>query len=309
MSALADHVEEYLAMRRALGFKLEFPGHVLPQFAAFLDAAGVETVTIEAAIAWAGLRQGSVQPISLAHRLGAVRGFARWLQTIDPAAEVPPAGIWPSTAPRLEPYLWADAEIRALLDAAGRLTPPLRAATHQTLFGLLAATGMRIGQAAGLARHDVDLGDGVIMIRDAKFDRERIVPMHPSTADALRAYAEHRDQLCPEPRSATFFISTVGTRIRTAGLQRTFRELTRTIGLCNGSVRPRAHDLRHSFAVSTLLDWHRAGVDVAARMTVLSNYLGHVSAAGTFWYLSAAPELMELVAARLQDGDGNGDRR
>lgn len=298
MSALDLHVQNYLKMRRVLGFKLEFEGQVLPQLAAYLDAAGASTLTVELAIAWAGLPQG-VQPISLAHRLGAARGLARYLQTIDPATEVPPCGIWPSVAPRPVPYLWSDAEIRSLLGAARELHPPLQAATHEALFGLLAVSGMRIGEALGLGRDDVDLDGGVVMIREAKFGRCRLVPLHPSTTDALRSFAARRDQLCPRPRSTTFFISGVGTALGYGGVRKTFNKLTAAIGLRTPTVRPRIHDLRHSFAVRTLIQWHRSGIDVEGRMAVLSNYLGHANPTGTYWYLSAAPELMELAADRL----------
>lgn len=305
MTDFDSYVRDYLRARRALGFKLVFPGQVLPQFAAYLDAAGASTLTVGLAIDWAGLRQG-VQPISLAHRLGAVRGFARYLHTIDPATEVPPCGIWPSTAPRPTPYLWSDTDIRALLDATRQLRPPLRAVTHETLFGLLAASGMRVGEALGLHRDDVDLVDGVITIREAKFGRSRLVPLHPSTTDALRAYATRREQLSPKATAATFFVTSAGTALRYGGVKDTFNRLTTTLGLRTATVRPRMHDLRHSFAVRTLIGWHRSGIPVEARMPVLSNYLGHVNPAGTYWYLSAAPELMELAAARLDGRFGAG---
>jgi integrase len=300
VSVLSQHAQDYLAIRRTLGFKLEFAGRVLPQFVAFVESRGASTVTVEHAVAWAGLPQGSVQPISLSHRLGAVRGFARWLQAIDPDTEVPPPGIWPSSAPRPEPYLWSDAEVSALMDAAGRLRHPLRAATLQALFGLLATTGMRVGEALRLDRDDVDVDEGVITIREAKFARDRVVPLHPSVSRALGAYVTCRDRLCPARASNAFFVSTVGSRLGYGGVHPVFVRLTTAIGLRPPARRPRLHDLRHSFAVRTLLNWHRAGVDVGARMVRLSNYLGHVNPAGTFWYLSAAPELMELVASRLQ---------
>lgn len=298
MTDFAGHVADYLRIRRALGFKLDFPGQVLPQFAAYLDDAGASTLTVGLAIAWAGLPQG-VKPISLAHRLGAVRGFARYLRTIDPATEVPPSGIWPSTAPRPTPYLWSDADISALLDAAHKLRPPLRALTHETLFGLLAASGLRVGEALRLDRSDVDLGRGVLSIRDSKFGRSRLVPLHPTTTEALKDYRTGRDRLSPNPNTATFFVTSVGTRLRYGGVRTVFNQLSTAIGLRTESVRPRMHDLRHSLAVRTLIGWHRTGADIEACMPVLSNYLGHVDPRGTFWYLSAAPELMELAAARL----------
>lgn len=300
MSDLADHVADYLRLRRELGFKLEFPGQVLPQLVDYLDDAGASTVTVELAVAWAALPAGRVQPIHLAHRLGAVRGFARYLKTIDPATEVPPLGIWPSLQRRPTPYLWSPADIAALLDAARRLEPPLRGATLYSLFGLLAATGMRIGEAIGLGRDDVDLAEGVITIRDAKFSRSRLVPLHPSVTDALGAYTAERDRISPKTPT-TFFVSSVGIALHYGNVRETFNELATGIGVRTATIRPRIHDLRHSFAVRTLIDWHRGGVDIDGRMPVLSTYLGHICPSGTFWYLSSAPELMELVAARLDN--------
>jgi integrase/recombinase XerD len=303
MSDLNEHVHEYLRMRRAFGFKLIFAGHVLPQFVGYLEATGATSISVEAAIAWAGLPVG-VAPISRSHRLGAVRGFARYLATIDPATEVPPAGIWPSAARRPTPYLWSDADIRSLLDGTRRLNPPLRAATHETVLGLLAATGMRVSEAVGLRRYDLDLETGVITIRDAKFGRSRLIPLHDSTISALRAYGQRRDDLCPEPRSAAFFVSNIGTALAYASVHHAFIEVTTAIGLRTATVKPRVHDLRHSFAVRTLINWHRSGVDIDGRMPILSNYLGHVNPSGTYWYLSASPELMELAADRLESRFG-----
>jgi|SRR5680860_342396 len=198
LTDLAGHVQDYLRLRRALGFKLRFEGQVLPQLVAYLTDAGSSTLTADLAIAWAGLPQG-VKPISLAHRLGAVRGFAKYLQTIDPTTQVPPSGIWPTRSPRPAPYLWSATDIGRLLDAARQLPTPLRASTHETLLGLLAVSGMRVGEALSLARDDVDLRSGVLLIREAKFDRERLVPLHPSTTDKLRSYAEVRDRRTPNP--------------------------------------------------------------------------------------------------------------
>jgi integrase len=242
-----------------------------------------------------------VQPISLAHRLGAARGFARYLQTIDPWTEVPPAGIWPATVPRPAPYLYSDADITALLAAARALQPPLRAVTLVTVLGLLVVTGMRVGEALSIGRGDVDLRRGVITIREAKLDRERLLPLHPSTTDALRGYAEHRDLAHPEPSATTFFLGTARGSLSYHSVRATFAELTAAIGLRTSTVQPRIHDLRHSFAVRTLIGFHRSGVDIAAGIAVLGAYLGHVNPAGTYWYLSASPELMELAAQRLEN--------
>jgi integrase/recombinase XerD len=298
MSALDDHVEDYLRLRRALGYKLECHGVLLPKLVAYLEAAGATTVTNELAIAWARLPERS-RPNHWAARLAVARGFARYLQTIDPATEVPPSGVFPARRHRPTPYLWSQEDIRRLLEGARDLPSPLRAATHEALFGLLATTGMRIGEAIGLERDDVELGAGIITIREAKFDRSRLVPLHPSTTAAMSRYSKRRDSLCPRPRSTAFFLSGAGTRLERSSVDKVLREVTISMGICTATVRPRAHDLRHSLAVATLIGWLRGGVNVDENMAVLSTYLGHVSPADTYWYLSASPELMALAAERL----------
>lgn len=303
MSALDAHVHDYLLLRRALGFKLKPEGRLLFQLVAYLDAAGASTVTSELAIAWA--RQPvSVQPIQWAHRLSAARAFAAYLRTIDPATEVPPPDVFGARQRRRALYLWAADDVRRLLEATRALRPPLRAATHEALFGLLAVSGMRVGETISLDRDDVDLCDGVLTIREAKLGRVRLVPLHSTSSEALRRYAVDRDRLWPRPRSTTFFLSSVGTTLDYSCVWRTFAQLTTTIGLRSAGTQPRIHDLRHSFAVNALIGWQRAGVDVGEHIAVLSNYLGHVGPAGSYWYLSAAPELMELAADRLDERYG-----
>ena len=191
MSGLAGHVQDYLRLRRALGFKLRFPGQVLPDLAAYLQAAVATTVTAELAIAWAGQPQG-VHPIVWSHRLGAARDFARYLKTIDPATEIPPDRIWPATAPRRQPVIFTDGDITRLIQATRTLNPPLRAATYEAMFGLIAATGLRLSEATGLDRADTDLGDGVLTIRGTKSGRDRLVPLHPTASSALAGYARRR---------------------------------------------------------------------------------------------------------------------
>jgi integrase len=298
MSAMSDHLDDYLRLRRALGFKLQWPGTVLPELLAYLRDAGATALTADLAIAWARLPQG-VQPIHWAHRLGAARGFARYLKAIIPETEVPPPNVFGARQRRRAPYLWSGDEICRLLEETRHLRPPLRAETHEALFGLLAASGMRVGEAISLGRADVDLVAGVLTIREAKFGRSRLVPLHSSATERLRSYAALRDRLCPSPRSATFFVSSVGTALTRTGVHRTFVQLTTAMGLRTPTSRPRIHDLRHSFAVRTLIEWHRSGIDAGSRVAVLSTYLGHINPAGTYWYLTAAPELMELAAARL----------
>jgi len=291
-------VEDYLRLRRALGFKLERAGHLLPQLVAYLEAAGVATVTSELAIGWARL-PAHTQPNHWAQRLAIARGFARYLQALDPTAEVPPPGVFPTRRHRPTPFLWSQRDIRRLLQSTRALRPALRAATYEALFGLLATCGMRVGEAIGLDRDDVDLPAGVITIRHAKFDRTRLVPLHPTATEALSRYATERDRLCPRPRARAFFVSSAGTRLDRSGVSKTLRKITTSIGMRTESVHPRAHDLRHSFAVDTLLRWQRSGRSVDEHIATLSTYLGHVSPADTYWYLSASPELMELAAGRL----------
>lgn len=303
MSALSGHVEDYLRLRRALGFKLEREGQLLGQFVAYLDNAGAAAVTSELAIAWAR-QPADAQPNHWAKRLGVVRKFAAYLHTIEPATEVPPPGVFPARRRRPIPYLWSHADIRALVSGARALRSPLRAATHQALFGLLAVSGMRVGEAITLQRDDIDLGDGVITVRQAKFDRSRLVPLHPTATEALRRYAAERDRLCPRPRSSAFFLSGAGTALDRSGVGKTFRKITTAIGVRTATVHPRIHDLRHSFAVHVLIAWQQSEVNIDEHVAVLSTYLGHVSPAGTYWYLSASPELMGLAAGRLHAAFG-----
>jgi integrase len=298
MSGLSGQVEDYLRLRRALGFKLERAGLLLPQLVAYLDAAGAATVTSELAIAWARL-PAHARPNHWAQRLAVARGFARYLHALDPSTEVPPPGVFPTRRYRPAPFLWSQRDVRRLLAGARALHPALRAATYETLFGLLAVSGMRVGEAIALDRGDVDLQAGVITIRHAKFDRARLVPLHPTATDALSRYAVERDRLCPGPRSSAFFLSSAGTRLDRSGVAKTLRKITTSLGVRTDTVHPRAHDLRHSFAVDTLIRWQRSGVNVQERIAALSIYLGHVSPADTYWYLSASPQLMELAAERL----------
>jgi integrase/recombinase XerD len=275
MSALtlSQHAEDYLRLRRSLGFKLERAGWLLPQLVTYLEAAGAATVTSELAIAWA--RQPShARPTHWAQRLAVARGFARYLQTIIPATEVPPPGVFPARRHRRTPYLWSTEDICRLLECSRSLHPPLRAATHETLFGLLATTGMRIGEAIGLQRGDIDFDTGVTTIREAKFDRTRLVPLHLTVTDALARYRSERDRLCPAPQAPTVFLSSVGTALTRSGVDKTLRQLTTSMGIRTQTVHPRAHDLRHSFAV-------RTGFKAGEVTKVVTERLGHSTTAYT----------------------------
>jgi integrase len=305
MSNLHAELDCYLAIRRALGFKLARAELLLADFVGYLDAIGTDTVTTENAFAWATTPPNGGSSW-WGQRLSVVRAFARHLHAIDPAHEVPPAGLLPARTHRATPYLYSDADIAALMAAARQFRSPLRAATFETFVGVLTVTGLRIGEALRLDRDDVDLAEGVLRVRDTKFGKSREVPLHASTVDALVAYAGLRNQHCPRPVSPSFFLSTAGTRLLYCNAHLAWLELVRRAGLGPRSAkcRPRPHDVRHSFAVRTLLGWYRDGADVAACMPLLSTYLGHVHPANTCWYLSAAPELLSLVAARLDAARG-----
>ncbi len=299
MSDLAQHVSDYVALRRSLGFKFEREEQLLCQFVAYHEAAGGESLRSDLVISWA--RRPEAASANLwAKRLGIVRRFAIYLSTIDETVEVPPTGVFPTTRHRPTPFLFSEADVEAVLQAAQGILPPLRAATHETLFGLLASSGMRIGEAIALRRRDVDLTEGVITIRHAKFDRTRLVPLHESTTEALRAYAATRERLCPRPRADVFFCSSVGTALHRNGVEKTFNGITTALGLRTSTIRPRVHDLRHGFAVRTILNWQRQEVSVNRHLQTLSSYLGHVAPSDTYWYLSAVPELMGLAAQRLE---------
>lgn len=303
MSSLHQAVEDYLRIRRALGFKLENAGRLLPQFLDYLESTGAETITTEHAVRWATL-PNAANPVWWGVRLTVVRGFARYLQTIDPAAELPPSGVLPPAVGgrRPRPYVYSQTEIVALMAAAGSWRPRLSAATMQTLIGLLAVTGMRIGEAIRMERSDLDLEHARLVVRNSKFGKSRQLPLHPTTIDALRAYLRSRDQLHPHVETNALLITATGKRLNRHNVERQFRQLRIQTGLTArpGSRPPRIHDIRHSFAVHTMLDSYRSGGDPAARVAQLATYLGHADPGASYWYLSAAPELLSLAAARLE---------
>jgi integrase len=234
-------------------------------------------------------------------RMTVVRGFAAYLATLDPSAEVPPASLLPGGTRRAVPYLYSAADIAALLTQAGRLKTPLRQETIKTLIGLMTVTGMRGGEAVALDDEDFDPGRGMLLVRHAKLGKHRLLPLHLSTVTALLAYRQLRDRRFPRPASPALLVSSAGTRLLYYNVGQTFAKLARRASLPgrSGNCRPRPHDLRHSFAVATLLDWCRDGADLASRMPLLSAYLGHASPEHTYWYLSASPELLAEAARRL----------
>ncbi|KAB1139576.1 tyrosine-type recombinase/integrase [Streptomyces luteolifulvus] len=290
---------DYLTVRRALGFKLAAVGRILGQFVDFLEDAGIDTVTVDAALAFAQMPD----PDSTnwpAIRLSAVRRFAIWLRGIDPACQVPSARLLRHGPDRATPYLYSPQQIDDLLTQAGRLRPALRAATYQTLIGTLASSGIRIGEAIALDDADLDVERSLLIIREAKFGKSRLVPLHATALTAVAAYRELREasvrRQCP-----ALFVSTVGTRLHHSNITLTYHRLTAAAGITprSDTCRPRIHDLRHSFAVATVLDWYAAGADVPAMLPRLATFLGHTDPKHTYWYLSAAPELMVAAADRL----------
>jgi len=303
MSPLRKALKDYLALRRSLGFKLISAGAALHKFVSFLERERASHITTALALRWAS-QSPNVHPAVCGQRLGFVRGFARYRSATDPRTEVPPLGLFPGRFPRRAPHLYRDDEIKLLVKTAKTLPSivGLRPWTYSTILGLLSVTGLRVSEAIGLQRNDVDIPQGLLRIRHAKFGKERFVPLHRSTARTLRRYAKQRDAIHPFPNSAAFFLSDQGRPITDCMVRWTFIRLSRQIGLRKptASSGPRLHDFRHRFAVMTLLGWYRSGVNVERRLPVLSTFLGHGHVEDTYWYLSAVPELLALTAGRLE---------
>jgi len=306
MNTLRQALNEYLALRQAMGFKLQEESRLLPRFIDFLEAHGEAFITTDLAVRWA-TQCPATQPAEWARRLRFVRIFARYRSATDPRTQIPPTGLLPYRARRAEPYIYNDDEINRLLQAAGQLCSPmgLRAHTYVTALGLLAVTGMRISELVALNNDDVDLAYGQLTIRDAKFGKSRWLPLHPTTQQALQQYIQRRDQHYPIPCNSGFFVSEQGTRLTSCTVRATFVQLSRQIGLRGptDSHGPRLQDFRHRFAVQTLLRWYQEGADVEQHLPELSTYLGHVKVSDTYWYLSATPELLQLALQRSEQGD------
>lgn len=300
MSGLERALSDYLQLRHSLGHELAEAAWLLPDLVRHLDAHDLPTVTVEAALEWAQQSPtGTVTTVG-PRRMTAARGFARYLAGFDARTEIPPLGLMPHRQRWRQPFIYSPADIDAVLSRARcSIVSPLRSATYTTVIGLLASSGMRIGEAIKLDRNDVDWAGGVLLIRESKFGKSRLVPLHPSSIQAMRDHAELRDELQRRPKEPSFFVSLTRNRLSYAVVCQTFRRLVDDAGVGTDAPRPpRLHDLRHTFAVRTLLGWYRAGEDVQARIPSLSTYLGHREPASTYWYLSAAPELLALAAAR-----------
>lgn len=300
MSALAEIARDYLRLRRLLGHNLAEHHRLLPRFVAYLDSIGATTVTVEAAVAWS---TDGVDPASTngARRMMVARGFARHLAGLDEHTEIPPLGLVPMRQRWRPPFLFTATDIAVLMEAARRRRWRLPSATYTTLIGLLAATGMRVGEALRLEPDDIDHTDGVIVIRESKFGKSRLVPVHADTITALDDYVTNRDRLLRVERTTSrVFVSSRGGPLIYPVVQQVFRDLCDRNGIGADAARaPRIHDLRHTFAVTVLTDWYRTGDDIEARLPALSTYLGHRDPRSTYWYLSAAPELLAYAAAKL----------
>jgi integrase/recombinase XerD len=306
MSTLRQAAEQYLQLRRDLGYKLRETGRRLEDFVAFAEREGASHVTTDLALRWAQQPAG-VQPATWASRLRIVRRFALWLSAADRHTEVPPPGLLPGRYLRKRPYIYSDAEIRDLIRAAGQLASAagLKGRTYATLFGLLAVTGMRVSEVVALDREDVDLDEGILRIRRTKFGKSRLVAVHDSTRQVLAEYARERDRIVRRPAAPAFFLSEGGDRVTACAARFNFAKVSREVGLRAPTAGrhgrgPRLHDMRHRFAVCTLLRWYRAGLDVEREIPKLATYLGHVHVNETYWYLEAVPELLELAARRLE---------
>jgi integrase/recombinase XerD len=307
MNALSRHLEEYLELRHRLGLKLRDASGELPKFVRFAQEAKAAFVTTKLALEWATQPTGC-QPAQWTTRLGMVRRFAEYLSAVDPRTEIPPQGLLPHRYRRKNPYFYSDREVAQLIQAAQKIPSPkgLRAATYSALFGLLAVTGMRLGEALGLDRQDVDLDQGLLRVRQTKFNKSRWVPVHSTTRERLQQYRCLRDRICPHPQSPSFLLSEQGTRLTGCIARHWFIRLSHQIGLRQPADHygPRIHDLRHRFVIQTLRNWYQTDQDIEARLPELTTYIGHGHVRDTYWYISATPELLRLATERLERKQG-----
>jgi integrase len=303
-TSMVDLAQEYLDYRRRLGFQLCTEGKMLLAFARHADRAGHRgPLTTELAVGWARL-PAETTPLYQARRLQVVRGFARYRAIFEPATEIPPEGLLGPAQRRGTPHIYSEAELSALLAAARLLRSPtgLRSQTYATLIGLLSCTGLRISEVLRLGRSDVDPGQATLTIRETKFHKSRLVPLHPTALQALGSYGRFRDRCHPIPRTDAFFVSEQGTPLIYSTVRITFRKLRAQLPALprTGGRAPRIHDLRHTFACRRLLRWYAEGADLDHAILTLSTYLGHAQVSDTYWYLTGIPELLDLAAGRFE---------
>lgn len=303
MKSLRQAAQDYIRMRRHLGFKMRHEERRLKRFVSFMELHNASYITIKLALKWA-TEPTDAQRATWAERLMCIRVFARYCSGADPRTEIPPLGLLPFRPKRATPYLYSEEEIRGLMDAAQALPPSggLRGLTYRCLFGLLTVTGLRISEALALTRDDVDLKNGLLTIREAKGGKQRLVPLHTSACRALVQYARQRDAFLNPPYAANFLLCASGRPPEVSTVRRVFYQLSRRTGLRgpSDSRGPRLQDFRHRCATEILLKWYQAGADVERRLPALSTFLGHGHIAETFWYLSGSSELLEQAARRLE---------
>lgn len=305
---MQSHAEHYLDERHQLGYDTRTTGYALRSFARYVDGLDLDgPLTVEIMAAWARCAKTNTdKPATWARRLKLLRPFARWLQQFDPRTEVPDDTVFGRIGQRLAPHIYSEQEIVDLLAAARRLGPTPRGATYETLFGLLAATGLRVSEAVHLMDADVDLKSGILTVRQTKFAKSRQVPLHPSTLEVLQQYRELRNRHITVTDETPFFVSARGQRrgcaLSLRQVHRIFQQLRGPLGWVNrgAHANPRIHDLRHTFIVRRVLLWHAQGVDIDQAMLSLSTYVGHAMVTNTYWYLTGVPELMALAAGQFE---------
>jgi integrase/recombinase XerD len=309
VKVLKTHLDDYLKLRRQLGYKLVVAGMLLRSFVRFAEQEGAKQISTKLALRWATL-PSKITQVQKANRLGFVRRFAQYVSTLEPGTEVPAQKLIPYQFRRQDPYHYSEENVVQLVKEARRIDPgnKIKGPTLGTLFGLLAVTGMRVGEAMALEREDVNLKQGILTLRHAKGNKVRLVPLHPSTVQALEQYACLRDELYPRPTSPTFFVWEGGVRLLHCTIHRWFLLVACQVGLrkAGGRRGPRIHDLRHYFAIRTLLNWYRSDVDVEVRLPELATYLGHVHVRDSYWYLSAVPQLLKLATLRWERAEKGG---
>jgi integrase len=301
--SIAARIADYLAVRRRAGFKLEVEGEQLRRFARFAEQVDHHgTLTIRLAVQWASSSKCGRQ-LTAARRIELLRPFASYCRQFDPATEIPPRRLFGGAHRRLTPHIFTDHEVTDLLAACDQLYPPggLRGASCKTIFGLIAATGLRISEATALTRSDVALEQRLLHIRCAKFGKSRWVPMHPTTADALRRYVSDRDGDPLAGNTNAFFVFDYGRPASTRSVEYAFKILRAALKwhARGDHPAPRVHDLRHSFVCHRLEDWYARGLDVDRSILALSTYIGHVKVTDTYWYETATPELLAIAAKRF----------
>lgn len=298
-------VQEYLDERRRLGFSLAISGTQLMAFARFVDHSGYRgPLNCRIILDWVQGQIPHAERITWARRLEVIRPFAKYCARFDPRTEVPDARLFGKGHRRLTPHIYTDQEIVELLQAAREMAPQgtLRPATYEALFGLIAATGLRISEALHLRCNDVDLVQGIMTIRQTKFCKSRLVPLHATATKALRQYTAFRRTWVPVRPDAFFFISPSGAALVNRTVHNVFEQLRSELGwVARGShAAPRIHDLRHTFICRRVQQWHRQGVTIDNAMVALSTYVGHAKVSDTYWYLTGVPELMAVAGRSFE---------